>query len=1151
MSRLISNPEPGKEVSPGLPGESTASTFRQVVETEWVQIRRRRKVWGVEDSPGPDGPHRDDLPGDTPGLPPSDLVGLALSGGGIRSATFALGLLQEMSRLGVLKMFDYLSTVSGGGYAGGWWSAWLSRPDRAKGEIFPPAERCEPQRWPEETGEESVPHAPLSASSNDPIHHLRLFANYLTPRKGTLSADTWRAGTIVVRNLILTWLVLIPILLAAVLVGQFYFTMNPHPETNFLQDFRPGTAAPATAASAGSRAAPPTTVPAARGTLEEQSVPRGDHGAGAVREARLTVIRNRAVVAARPLVVLVSWTVLLTVIWMLYGTGGGRGQFAMTVFGTVAAVLIVWQLYRAVSEPPSGGWPLPRGWIYVGAIGAVALAAGYRLVPLPLLLSRRRSCRIGEVPMDLLRNRVVRVHSMVLVALTVLTVVLLIAGFSHDLVWYLFDPTSGGPLPTWIKQTGGWVVVSMTVGAMLFTGIQAAPRGGGGDTRSEPGLISRLVFTATPILALTLLAVLTAIAGRALIRIVGARGDMPPIDTALGIGVLLMLGLAIYEVFDRSARLSRTRRWLIPLIGLATGALVLASAPEIEELTLREIVLWVAGASLLLLVRWAGLWDMHSHTVGDHEEQAGRRHRWLVGSAATVAFTAFTWWLSLGPILGATGHIQLRDADWIELLRAPGGVEFEQVLLAGIFACGGFACAEHFLAKSGRWRVINLVTAAFIVLSARLVLPFLPLDTHAVTYSSAAVTLTTFSLVWVLGLGWMADPNMVSLHSFYKARLVRAYMGASNRERGSREITQSAVGDDVRLRVLKNCEQGAPYHLINTTLNLAGGRDLATAQRSADSFVLSADFCGSFRTGYRPTTGYMNGKMSLGTAVAVSGAAASPNMGSKTPSAALAMLLAFLNVRLAFWAPTPNKARWRDEQPRLWPFYLLRECLSQTDDLSAYCCLSDGGHFDNTGLYSLVARGCRYIVLSDCGADPKPCFEDMGNAIRRCRIDFGAEIDLCINKFLRSEAQPAGAHFVVGTITYSQAHVKALGWRSPEDPRGRRGVIVWIKPTLTATGEPADVRQYALENPVFPQQTTADQWFDEAQFESYRRLGEYSARQVFGGAVVPPRPTPGEVGSFFEGLRVREPGSKLQFDIDVVDLGGKKVLQVVEPPSTP
>jgi hypothetical protein len=264
-------------------------------------------------------------------------------------------------------------------------------------------------------------------------------------------------------------------------------------------------------------------------------------------------------------------------------------------------------------------------------------------------------------------------------------------------------------------------------------------------------------------------------------------------------------------------------------------------------------------------------------------------------------------------------------------------------------------------------------------------------------------------------------------------------------------------------------------------------------------------------------------------------------MGSRTPTAALAMLLALLNVRLGFWVPTPNRTHWRQPQARLWPYYLLSDMLLQTTDLTSYCYLTDGGHFDNSGLYSLVERGCRFVVVVDNGADPGPAFADIGEAIRRCRIDFGAEIRLGIQGFQRSSPIhvkeggpgeiatifPSGGasvsqHCVIGTIEYAPPHSDHLGW-DPAWPR--TGVIVWLKPSLLGRCPP-DVRQYGLENADFPQQSTADQWFDEAQFESYRRLGEHYAQSVFGAAAdaVPSALTADAVEEFFRTLSRGTPG---------------------------
>jgi patatin-like phospholipase len=121
---------------------------------------------------------------------PDKTVGLAFSGGGIRSATFHLGVLQELAEHGLLKQVDYLSTVSGGGYIGSWLARWIREQGMAKVEEALPSDA---QEAPE-------------------VNFLRDYSNYLTPRVGLLGADTWAAIALYLRNLLLNQAVLITFL---------------------------------------------------------------------------------------------------------------------------------------------------------------------------------------------------------------------------------------------------------------------------------------------------------------------------------------------------------------------------------------------------------------------------------------------------------------------------------------------------------------------------------------------------------------------------------------------------------------------------------------------------------------------------------------------------------------------------------------------------------------------------------------------------------------------------------------------------------------------------------------------------------------------------------------------------------------------------
>ncbi len=134
---------------------------------------------------------------------------LCFSGGGVRSATFGLGVLQGLASRLDLGSFHYLSTVSGGGYLGSWLSAWAHR--RGISEV---------QRGLEE---KHVDKSPFCAEP-EPIIHLRRYSNYMSPRLGLLSADTWTLVAIYLRNLFLNWLVLIPLMAAALSLPRLWMS---------------------------------------------------------------------------------------------------------------------------------------------------------------------------------------------------------------------------------------------------------------------------------------------------------------------------------------------------------------------------------------------------------------------------------------------------------------------------------------------------------------------------------------------------------------------------------------------------------------------------------------------------------------------------------------------------------------------------------------------------------------------------------------------------------------------------------------------------------------------------------------------------------------------------------------------------------------
>lgn len=336
---------------------------------------------------------------------------------------------------------------------------------------------------------------------------------------------------------------------------------------------------------------------------------------------------------------------------------------------------------------------------------------------------------------------------------------------------------------------------------------------------------------------------------------------------------------------------------------------------------------------------------------------------------------------------------------------------------------------------------------------------------------------------WLLAslvLACVCDVNAISMHSYYRAQLAAAFLPEVR--------APEAHGADSRPMMFRladiDANSGGPYQLINTTLNTTSSKNATFRARNGESFVLAPLYCGSAATGYRRTSDYANGQLRLSTAMSISGAAVDPDTYA-TRARAISFLMTLLNVRLGFWADNPQRTprRWR------WPAWyqlMFREMLGiGLEERQARIHLADGGHFENLGLYELLRRRCRYIIVSDAGADPNGTLADLGQAVQRARADLGADIDICADA-LASETASALRKRVhlLGTIHYAD---------------GSTGELMYVK-ALLRTELTADIYAYWRINPDFPNQPTENQFFGEMQFDSYRELGRQLMRGVIGDA---------------------------------------------------
>jgi hypothetical protein len=358
---------------------------------------------------------------------------------------------------------------------------------------------------------------------------------------------------------------------------------------------------------------------------------------------------------------------------------------------------------------------------------------------------------------------------------------------------------------------------------------------------------------------------------------------------------------------------------------------------------------------------------------------------------------------------------------------------------------------------------------------------------------SGAVSFYLVASALLLLLAALLRPNANSLHPLYRDRLGKAFLFTPEAVLANRD---ELAFPNPPLKLTDISGQHGPYHLINAAINLQGSKVANKRGRNADFFMLSSSYIGSEATKYVKTRTIEadDSGLDLAAAMAISGAAASSNMGGKSIKT-LTPTLAILNIRLGYWLHNPAKLTVRYWKRLLFgSFYFLWEAFGQLNEKRSLVYITDGGHIENLGIYELLRRRCKVIIAVDAEADREMAFGSFNDMQRYALIDLGVRIDLPWQQIADvaleagreidekgDTAKRRGPHCAIGEISY---------------PDNAKGVLVYIKSSIT--GDENDfVFHYKKRHSAYPQENTIDQFFSEEQFEAYRTLGFHCAFKLF------------------------------------------------------
>jgi Patatin-like phospholipase len=389
------------------------------------------------------------------------------------------------------------------------------------------------------------------------------------------------------------------------------------------------------------------------------------------------------------------------------------------------------------------------------------------------------------------------------------------------------------------------------------------------------------------------------------------------------------------------------------------------------------------------------------------------------------------------------------------------------VVIGRVFGRGGIV-----------WLALGAVATVLLLLTGEVVLYAILDNGHWWIELAVAVA----GVVTYIGV----DVNWGSLHRHYRDRLAAAFLLRHN---GCGDIETAAPK---KLSALLHDEHSTlPYPLINAALNVPATKNTQMQGRLTDFFLFSPFCCGSPLTGYYATSRWETAdpSLDLATAMATSGAAASPQMGLRT-SPVLSFWMALFNVRLGYWLANPVRRQFAPPSG----FRLLDEMFGRMNEEGRHLFLSDGGHIENLGVFELLRRRCKFIVAVDGEQDPRMTFHAITNLQRLAYIDFGIEIDISLDDLRLGPRGLSRSHFIFCRIKYPLGGTRGRGgWEI--------GYLLYMKLSLTGN-ESEYLKRYKLDEPDFPHHSTANQFFTEPQFEAYRALGEHVGDKLFLGAIV-------------------------------------------------